>query len=247
MCAFVPDSIAAVKMSELFGKFTTREEVDIKPDISLLCCNALPANIDFLDVKLESSEVLNDNSTPTTGMSSCNADVDIKPAISLLCCNTLPTNSDSLDVKPDVHSDGKPTTSCYYTAVVPTDGDVEPDEGEFDVKPLACVQCNNLLSSDDAKLNMVPLVLLKPFDVTKLVYPLPNVTSQSSNLPSDNNNGVERREVDAVGQHDIEQVPRNDPTGWSIHYKLQTLHLYICHALVLSSFILGIIPQYIII
>ena len=115
--------------------------------------------------------------------------IDIKPDISMLCCNTLHTNTDCLNVKCEGVDDCTSTTSSY-NADVQTDSDVDADEEQFDTKPLACVQCHNLLSYDDDKLNMVPLVVMKQFDVTKLVYPLPNDTSHGRNLPTNNSQGL---------------------------------------------------------
>ena len=99
--------------------------------------------------------------------------MDIKPDISLLCCHSLHTDNDCSNVKTEPLSDSTPTTS-RYDVDVPADGYAGLEHDELDVKPLACVPGHNRLSSDDDKLNQLPLVVMKEFDVTKLVYQLPN-------------------------------------------------------------------------
>jgi hypothetical protein len=85
------------------------------------------------------------------------------------------TSMDCLDVKPDVKLLGHitPTTSNQYSDVKPSDCadwlsvNVDPDQ-----KPDSCVMCR-YVSPYDMRLHQIPLVVMKEFDVSKLVYQLP--------------------------------------------------------------------------
>ena len=85
-----------------------------------------------------------------------NDEIDIKPDISVLCGNV------------------STTPTMHFPTHTPT-ADSVAAETQVDHKPHACIVCRNL-SFYDAKLHQLQRVVMREFDVTKLVYP---TTSQS--------------------------------------------------------------------
>ena len=106
-----------------------------------------------------------------------------------LCSNTLtlgsisiglcqfyqhPASMDCLDVKPDLKLLGQftPATSNQYSDVKPSDcadlSNVNVDPGMKRLKPDSCVMCR-YVSPYDIRLHQIPLVVMKQFDVSKLI------------------------------------------------------------------------------
>ena len=110
---------------------TCDEQVDIKPDIGVLCHDTSTTNADSVDIK---PEITYDNTSTTSilqsfvcetnvghivemsasyndALTSCNELVDIKPDFSVLCHDISTTNADCVVIKSEITFDITPLTT----------------------------------------------------------------------------------------------------------------------------------------